>query len=214
MADAPRTGRRPGPTKTRSAILEAARQAFGKYGYDAVSLRGVARDAGVDPALVHRFFGTKEALFVACMDLPVVPSKTVDAVLAQGAEDLGVRIVGAFLELYDSPRSRAGLVALIRAAHTNERASALLREFLTREMLGRVAASAAPDCPDLRASLAASQIVGLVVARYIIEIPPLATTERQTVAACVGPTLQRYLLGPLPLETAETNADIQGGGLG
>jgi AcrR family transcriptional regulator len=195
---AARTGRRPGPNQTRAAILEAARAAFAHRGYDAVSIRAVARDAGVDPALVHRFYGSKEELFVAAMELPVSPSQLVSTLLAEGVEHLGERLVGTFLELFDQPAAFAPFLALIRGAVSNEHAAALLREFLAREVLGRLAAAASPDRPELRASLAGSQIVGLAMARYVVAVPPLATTARETVVACVGPTIQRYLTGELP----------------
>jgi AcrR family transcriptional regulator len=159
-----RTGRRPGPTRTRGAILDAARAGFAARGYDAVSVRSVAREAGVDPALVHRFFGSKEQLFVAALELPVAP--------------------GAFL-------------ALVRGAVDNEAAATMLREFVTREVLGRIAAVAAPDRPELRASIAGSQVVGLAMARYIVRVPPLAGADREEIVAVVGPTIQRYLTGAL-----------------
>src|SRR5919206_3634104 len=95
----PRTGRRPGPNTTRAAILDAARAAFAARGYDAVSVRAIAREAGVDPALVHRFYGSKERLFVAAMDLPVAPSDIVRGLLAEGVEDVGERLVRRFVEL-------------------------------------------------------------------------------------------------------------------
>jgi AcrR family transcriptional regulator len=192
-----RTGRRPGPNRTRAAILDAARAAFAGRGYDAVSIRAVARDAGVDPALVHRFFGSKEELFVAAMELPVSPAGLVAALLEAGVEHLGERLVRTFLELFDDPGAFAPFLALIRGAVSNEHAAALLREFLTREVLGRLAAAASPDRPELRASLAGSQVVGLAMARYVVAVPPLATTDRETVVACVGPTIQRYLTGAL-----------------
>src|SRR3982751_3297600 len=88
-----RTGRRPGPNRTRAAILDAARAAFVQRGYEAVSIRSVARAAGVDPALVHRFHGSKEELFVAAMELPVSPGQLVPALLADGVENLGERLV-------------------------------------------------------------------------------------------------------------------------
>jgi AcrR family transcriptional regulator len=196
-AGARRTGRRPGPNQTRPAILAAARAAFAQRGYDAVSIRAVARAAGVDPALVHRFYGSKEALFIAAMELPFAPSALVEALLADGVENLGERLVRTFLELFDRPAAFAPFLALIRSAVSNDRAAAMLREFIAREMLGRLAAAASPDRPDLRASLAGSQVVGLVMARYVVGVPPLAGTERETVVACVGPTIQRYLTGPL-----------------
>jgi AcrR family transcriptional regulator len=193
-----RTGRRPGPNQTRPAILDAARAAFAHRGYDAVSIRAVARDAGVDPALVHRFYGSKEALFIAAMELPVAPSRLVETVLAEGVEHLGERLVRAIVEMFDDPAAFAPFLALIRGAVSNERAAAMLREFITREVLGRLARAASPDRPELRASLAGSQVVGLAMARYVVGVPPLATTDRETVVACVGPTIQRYLTGALP----------------
>jgi AcrR family transcriptional regulator len=192
-----RTGRRPGPNRTRSAILGAARRAFAARGYEAVSVRAVAREAGVDPALVHRFFGTKEALFVAAMELRVSPSEMVGSVLAEGPDDVGRRLVARFVAVMDDGRSFAPFLALIRGAVTNEQAAAMLREFITREVLGRVAAAASPDAPELRASLAGSQVVGLAIARYVVRVPPLAGADPATVVACVGPTIQHYLTGPL-----------------
>src|SRR3954468_6841352 len=193
-----RTGRRPGPNRTRAAILTAARAAFAARGYDAVSIRAVARDAGVDPALVHRFYGSKEELFVAAMELPVSPGRLVPALLADGVDDLGERLIRTLLELFDRPAAFAPFLALIRGAVSNEHAAALLREFITREVLGRLAAAASPDRPALRARLAGSPGGGAGVARYVVGVPPLATIDRETVVACVGPTIQRYLTGALP----------------
>src|SRR3954454_8406544 len=106
-----RTGRRPGPNRTRAAIVAAARTAFAERGYDAVSIRSVARDAGVDPALVHRFHGSKEELFVAAMALPLSPSQMVGALLADGVECLGERLVRTFLGLLDDPTAFAPFLA-------------------------------------------------------------------------------------------------------
>jgi AcrR family transcriptional regulator len=192
-----RTGRRPGPNRTREAILDAARRAFAERGYDAVSLRAVARDAGVDPALVHRFHASKEQLFIAAMELPVAPSELVAGLLAEGVEELGERLVRAFLTLYDEPAAREPFLALLRGAVSHERAATLLREFVDREVLGRLAAAASPDAPELRASLAGSQIVGLAMARYVVGVAPLRTAERETLVAAVGPAVQRYLTGPI-----------------
>ncbi len=196
-----RTGRRPGPSRTREEILQAARAAFAARGYDAVSIRAIARDAHVDPALVHRFFGSKESVFVAAMQLPVQPSRLVPAILADGPDGLGERIVETLLTLYDNTAASAPFQAFLKAAVTNEQAATMLREFLTTEILGRVAA-AAPDQPDLRAALAASQILGLIMARYIVCVPQIVDAERSHLASCVGPTIQRYLTAPLPERTS------------
>jgi AcrR family transcriptional regulator len=192
-----RIGRRPGPTRTRGAILDAARNAFAARGYDAVSVRAVAREAGVDPALVHRFFGSKEQLFVAALELPVAPGALVAALLAGGVEGVGERLVRTLLTLWDSPGGFAPFLALVRGAVDNEAAATMLREFVTREVLGRIASVAAPDRPELRASLAGSQVVGLAMARYIVRVPPLAGADREEIVAAVGPTVQRYLTGEL-----------------
>jgi AcrR family transcriptional regulator len=193
-----RTGRRPGPTRTRDEILESARSAFSTHGYDAVSVRAIARDANVDPALVHRFFGSKESVFIAAMQLPVTPSRLVPAILAHGPDGLGERVVETLLTLYDKTGASGPFRAFLASAVTNEHAATMLREFLTTEILGRVTAAAAPDQPDLRAALAASQILGLVMARYIVRVPQIADAPRSHLAACVGPTVQRYLTGSLP----------------
>lgn len=193
-----RTGRRPGPNRTRAAILDAARSAFAARGYDAVSIRAVARDAGVDPALVHRFFGTKDDLFVAAMELAFAPSQLVEALLAQGREGLGERLIATLLALSDSPEGIAPLLALLRAAASNDQAATMLREFVTTEILGRIATAAAPDEPELRAALAGSQVVGLILSRYIVRIPAIVDAERLQLAAAIGPTIERYLTGALP----------------
>lgn len=190
-------GRRPGDSGTRDAILDAARSGFARAGYDATTIRGVAREAGVDPALVHHFFGSKEAMFTAALSLPLQPGEVVPALLAGGTEGLGERLVLLFLSLWDSPATREPLLGLIRSAVSHERAAAMLREFLTAEVLGRVAS--ALDVPDaaLRANLVGSQMIGLAMLRYVIEVEPLASAEHAAIVAAVGPTVQRYLTGDL-----------------
>ena len=185
-------GRRTGVSGTREAILAAARQSFTTCGYDATTVRAVARDAGVDPALVHYFFGTKDALFAASLELPVNPREVVDELVAGGLDGLGERMVAFLLGVWEEPGG-SPLLAMLRSAVAHEEAAAMVRQFLGREVIGRLARAVdAPD-PELRASLCASQIVGLAVARYIVRIEPLASAEAATVAAWVGPTLQRYL---------------------
>lgn len=131
------------------------------------------------------------------MQLPVTPSRLVPAILAHGPDGLGERVVETLLTLYD--QTGAPFQAFLRAAATNEHAATLLREFLTTEILGRVAVAAAtPDQPELRAALAASQILGLVMARYIVCVPHIADADRSHLAACVGPSIQRYLTATLP----------------
>jgi AcrR family transcriptional regulator len=194
-------GRRAGTSHTREEILDAARAAFAARGYDAVSLRAIARDAGVDPALVHHFFQTKPRLFAAAMELPLDPQPFVAALLAGDPETLGERLVRAVVELWDTADAFQGFLGLIRGAVSHADAARLLREFITREVLGRLAGAAAPDAPQARAALAGSQIVGLAMARKIVGIEPLASADPAWLAAVIGPTIQRYLVAPLPLDT-------------
>lgn len=192
-----RTGRRPGESDTREAILAAAMRAFAQGGYDGASLRSIAGAAGVDPALVHHYFGSKHGLFVAAMQFPVDPGAVLPALLAPGVDGLGERLVRFFLSLWDGAGDRSPFLALIRGAVSHEESAALLREFVTREVLGRVAAAVDQPEPELRATLVGSQMVGLAMARYVIRIEPLASADAETVVAAVAPTVQRYLAGPL-----------------
>jgi AcrR family transcriptional regulator len=193
-----RSGRRPGDSGTRDAILDAAKDSFAASGYDATTIRGVARAAGVDPALVHHFFGTKQELFGAAMELPVDPATLLPALLAGGPDGLGERLVRTFLAVWDATPGQAPMLALVRSAAANEQAAGLLREFITHSGLGPLARAAAPDRPELRATLVASQVMGLAMARYVVHVEPLATADADALAPLIGPTLQRYLTGELP----------------
>jgi AcrR family transcriptional regulator len=190
-----RTGRRPGLSGTREAILDAARRAFAEQGYQRATIRDVARLAGVDPALVHHYFGTKQDLFVAAVRLPVNPVEQLTAVLAAEPDQVGQRLVETFLSIWDHAADQSPLLALIRSAVADEQAAALLREFITEEVLGPLARRVGSPDAQLRATLAGSQLIGLAMARYIIRVEPLASTPAAQVAAVVGPTVQRYLTG-------------------
>jgi AcrR family transcriptional regulator len=198
-----RPARRRGPRSdlqdTRGALLEAARARFGEHGYDGTKLRDVAADAGVDAALVSYFFGGKDGLFAAAMALAVNPAELVEELLRDGTDGLGERLLRALLALWDDPGSGSPFVALVRSAATNERAAELLRGFLERELLGRIAAAIDAPSPELRAALAGSQMVGIIMARYVVRVQPIATCDPETLVAAVGPTLQRYLTGDVAL---------------
>lgn len=191
-------GRRPGGVDTRQAIVEAARVDFADQGYDGTSLRGIARRAAVDPALVHHYFGGKAQLFAAVMDIPADPAALISAVVEGPRDQVGEALVRTFLAVWDSEDGRQRFQALMRAAVSHEEATRMLREFLTREVFGRVlrAMAADGDRPadlELRAGLAASQMVGLAMMRYIVEFPAVVDAEHDELAALVGPTIQRYL---------------------
>lgn len=190
-----RTGRRPGVGGTRAKILAAARAQFARAGFDAATIRGIAAEAAVDPALVPHYFGSKEGLFRAAADFPLDPVEFLPRLLAPGLDGLGERLVQFFIESWDSPAGRP-LLALIRSVVANEEAAALLREFVTREVLGRLARALAVDRPQLRANLVASTLIGLAMLRYVVKVEPLATARAKDVAAWVGPAVQRYLTDP------------------
>lgn len=193
-----RTGRRPGNPGTREAILTAARDAFAERGFDNASIRGIAGSAGVDPALVHHYFRTKDQLFLATLNVPFDPAELLPEALAGDPEGLGQRVVAFFLSVWDSPAGAAG-VALMRSVVSNEWAARLMREFVLTQVLRRVLAELPVDPTEapLRAALVASQIAGLGMVRYIVRLEPLASAPPQVVAAAVGPTVQRYLFGEL-----------------
>ena len=192
-----RTGRRPGASGTREAILRAAAEEFAEHGYDRATIRGVARRAGVDAALVHHYFGRKQDLFVASLDLPVNPADLASTLLADDPEVAGERIVGLFVSLWDHAANRQPLMALIRSAVSSEQAARMLREFATREVVARVVERLGKPDAQLRANLVMSQLIGLAMARYIVKIEPLASMPPAALAAAVGPSLQRYVSGEL-----------------
>jgi AcrR family transcriptional regulator len=190
-----RTGRRPGAGGTRETILAAARSHFSAAGYEGGTVRGIAAEAGVDPSLVLHYFGSKEGVFRAAMDFPVDPAEFIPRLLAPGLDGLGERLARFFLETWDSPAG-SPLLGLIRSVVGSERASAMLREFISREVLGRIAEALDLDEPQLRASLAGSQLIGLAMLRYVVRLEPLASAPPQQVATWVAPAIQRYLTDP------------------
>jgi AcrR family transcriptional regulator len=192
-----RTGRRPGPSKTREQILVAARESFAKRGYDRTSLRGVAAAAGVDPALVRRFFGSKEGLLTAAlMDALRTDDRLAEA-LRGDISTLGDRMIRYFLSVWEESRNRDVLVGMIRSACTNERGATLLRDYLSALILARVSEVLEPADAQLRASLVAASCVGLALARYVVKIEPLASASAEDIRVVFAPTLQRLLSGDL-----------------
>ena len=190
-------GRRPGAPDTRAEVLAAARKSFADKGFRGTTIRAVASAAGVDPALVHHYFGTKDDLFVAALQIPVDPREVLAPVVAAGPDGAGERLLRALLSVWDDPELQPGLVALARSLVSDD-SMGLVRDGFIPVVVGPVLASLVRDRPEVRVPLVASQIIGLVVARYVIALPPLASMAGEDVVARIGPTLQRYLTGDLP----------------
>ena len=189
-----RRGRRPGGADTRAQLLAAARLEFAERGYEGATVRRIAERAGVDPAMVNHWFGGKEALFTASLDIPVTPAQILAEILPGDPEQLGGRIVARFITVWDA--SGGGpLAALIQSVAGHEEAARMLREFVQNVLVGPIVGAVAPDRHELRGSLVGSQLLGLGMARYMLKLEPLASAGHDVVIAAIAPTLQRYLTG-------------------
>lgn len=191
-----RRGRRPGGADTRAQLLAAARVEFAERGYEGATVRRIAERAGVDAAMVNHWFGGKEALFTASLDIPVTPAQIRAEVVPGDPEQLGERIVERFLTVWDATGG-GPLAALIQSVAGHEDAAKMLREFVRNVLVGPIVGAVAPDRTDLRGSLMGSQLIGLGMVRYVLKLEPLASADHALVVAAIAPTLQRYLTGPL-----------------
>ena len=196
-----RTGRRPGNQDTREAILAAAREAFAERGFDRTSIRAIATSAGVDPALVHHYFGTKDELFLATVQAPMDPATLLPEVLNGPVDGMPERMLRAFLSAWDHPVTGAAALALIRSGLQHDWSARLLRELLTTRILRRVMGTLPIDPAEapLRGALVASQMIGLAMIRYVLKLEPLASADHETVTAAIAPNVRRYLFEPLKL---------------
>ncbi|MBL1078076.1 TetR family transcriptional regulator [Nocardia sp. 2] len=192
-----RSGRRPGRSGTREAILDAARVRFAQVGFDKASIRSIATAASVDPALVHHYFGTKQELFAAALELPLDPAVVTRQIAAAPVEKLGETIVRTVLTVWDSPLGVQAVAAFRTLLGSGD--PALARAFLLEVVLKdvRPRVDSPPGSGARRTTLAASQLAGLLVMRKIVQLEPLASMSVDELTAIVGPTLQRYLTGEL-----------------
>jgi len=192
-----RPGRRPAGRAAREDILAAARTLFSSGGYEATSIRAIARAADVDPGVVLHYFGDKEGVFTAAMTLPMKPGQALAEVVPGRRSAIGRRLVEFFLRIWEDPAHREQMTGLVRGAMTSPHVADLLREALTERVLAPVAGHLdAPD-GDLRMGLCSSHLLGLGIERYVLRLEPLASLRAEQVADLVGPTLQRYLTGDI-----------------
>ena len=205
-----RRSRRPtGAEGNRQAILASARQQFSEHGYDA-TIRGIAAGAGVDPALVHHYFGSKDRLLIAALHEGAAGQTSSEEAISQLVNgdpgQLGSRLIQAVFAAYETPLYQTtwrSLIGLLRTATTREDAAAALRESLTGGGIGRLLEALGAQQPELRLALIGSELFGLAMARFVVRLEPIASADIATLGALYGPTLQRYLTGALPVEAVE-----------
>lgn len=190
-------GRRAGAPDTRAAVLAAAQVSFAEQGYRGTTIRAVASAAGVDPALVHHYFGTKDDLFLAAMELPVDPRDVIASVTDGPVEEVAERYLTAVLGVWDDPAVRPALLIVARRV-LEPGGERLLSEGFLPVVIQPLGAILGLDRPEHRMSLVASQVMGLILMRYVLRVEPLASLPRDVVIATLAPTLQHYLTGDLP----------------
>lgn len=181
------------PATTRDAIEAAARRCFGTWGYEATSLRRVAVEAQVDPALLIHYFGSKEGLFTAAMGLPFRPSELFAGLGEMSLPEASRAVVGLFLSMADSDDSRNAMLALVRSAVSNEKAAAMLREFVTEELLTIVGGLTDRDDARMRASFVAAQLIGVAMMRHVAKIETIAQATQEEIVSYVAPVIEQYL---------------------
>lgn len=181
---------------TRDRILGAAREEFSERGYEKTSVRGIAKAAGVDSALVHHYFGTKEQVFEAAVSVAFAPALEAPDAIAEGPLDsVGERLTRFVLGVWENPATRTPLLAIVRSAVNNDTAAAVFRRLIAAQLLRRIAGRL--DVPDaeLRVELAAAQLVGTAMLRYVIKVEPLASADLERIVARLAPVVQGHLTG-------------------
>jgi AcrR family transcriptional regulator len=190
-------GRRPGESGTRELILTAARNQFGARGYDRATIRSIADEAAVDPALITHFFGTKQQLFNEVVRLPFDPEALIASIVDAPIEERGERLARFVVNLMKDPAYGSAFTALMRAATSKPEAADLLRQRLTTGVFVPIARGLGVDRAEVRAAITATQTIGLVMVRHVIKIDALTALSDDELVALIGPTLQRYLADPL-----------------
>ncbi|MCC5578162.1 TetR family transcriptional regulator [Microtetraspora sp. AC03309] len=192
------SGRRPGSPQTREAILDAGLRAFTESGYAGTTIRAVARAAGVDPALVMHFFGSKDGLFEAAIRSGI-PLRSLSDAADGDVEGLGRRVVARYIALWEDPETGARLHAVMSSVAASPAAADLFKEFVRSEVVRPFVQRLDVSSPETRAILAGSHLMGVAFARYVARIDPLVSLSPEELISCVAPAVQRYLTGDLPI---------------
>lgn len=202
-----KTGRRPGTVSSRQAILDAARDQFTQHGFKGATVRAIASQAGADPTLIRHFFGDKNGLFAAAMELPTDTPRRILGAFAAPVDQWGETLTRAYLSMWEDADTAAPLRAILVSAFTNDQALDQLRSFIIRTVLEPASRHLPPDDPTLRLTVAMSHLIGIALTRYILKAPAIREQSLDAVVAFVAPAIQRYLTGPLPssLSNRESN---------
>jgi len=187
-----RRGPRSGDGDTRQEILDAARAAFAELGYDRTTVRGVASAAGVDPAMIHHYFGTKQGLFTASVAMPVALDQALPDAVGVDPSKAGERVARLFFRVWEEPEPRAALLGQLRHSFVTGEPPPIAG-FITGAVLGRVAERMTGRDRELRAELVASHLLGVALLRYIVRMEPIASADPETLVEMIGPRIQTYL---------------------
>ncbi|MGC9669789.1 TetR family transcriptional regulator [Planosporangium sp. 12N6] len=187
-------GRRTGESGTRAAILAAAREQFASKGYDGASLRVIAAAAGVDTGLIRHFYGSKDNLFEAALQIPPAFTQQMAKALAGDPDGIGERLVDAYLRLWEDPATAEPLLAVVRSAISSDRAADRLQAMLNARFLAEIAPHLHRPDGEARAALAGAHLLGVAIARYVVRVGPIAALDRDVLIALCAPTIQRLLV--------------------
>lgn len=192
-----RRGRRAAGEDTRAALIAAAREVFVEKGYDGATVRAIAAKAGVDAAMVNHWFGGKEGLFAqSVLQLPFDPAEILKRLLDGPVDQAGERIIRTFVTVWDATGGGT-FAALIRSVTSQPEVANALKSFLVNAIFKNLLTEIGAEQRELRATLCATQMVGLGIVRYVVRFEPLASTDLETVVKTIAPNMQRYLTGDL-----------------
>lgn len=175
--------------------MATARRMFAERGYDKTSLRDIAAAAGVDPALIRHYFGSKAELFRATVGWPFDPEQFGARILGEGRADLPERLTRAFFELWEQPDTRAPLLAILRGAATHEESAALVRQFIEQRLYPLIATALTGPDAALRVDLAMGQLLGIAYLRHVLRIEPIASRTAEELIAGALPAVRAHLEG-------------------
>ena len=187
----------PGATRkaerTRGAILKAAQELFAELGYARTTVRDIAARAAIDPAMVMRYFGSKDALFARATAIDLKLPDLTQTAPAQ----FGDRLIRHVLDVWEGPSSTGTLTILLRTSASDEDAAAKTREVFAGQVLPMLARVAEPAEVATRAGLISTQLLGLALCRYVLKVPPIVAMTPERIIACFGPLLQQHITGEL-----------------